>query len=215
MHMLAAAESSATAGSWVYFGIFALVLLGWAGIPGIGATVLGAATVAASQGNLNIVAVLVVAIIAVEVGGMAGYSVGMRWGRALLSHPGPLLARRQQVLTAGEAMYAKWGRLAVFFTPCMISGIAKMKYSQFVVWNFLAGAAYVISVGLSVYGAGKVASGHHDAVSVGSLVVGIAVGLAVFLVGRRYYRRRKARRAGAPGGHAAAMPTPAAADEEN
>jgi membrane-associated protein len=215
MHALAAAESSASDTSWVYLGIFALVMLGWAGIPGIGATVLGAATVAASQGNLNIAAVLVVAIIAVEAGGMVGYSVGIRWGRALLSRPGPLLARRQRMLTAGEAMYVKWGRLAVFFTPCMVSGIAKMKYSQFVVWNFLAGASYVISVGFSVYGAGKVATGHHDLVSVGSLVVGISVGVAVFLLGRRYYRRRKARRARAPGGRKAATPAPAAADEEN
>ena len=92
---------------------------------------------------------------------MAGYSIGVRWGRALLSHPGPLLARRQRVLTAGEAMYAKWGRLAVFFTPCLVSGIARMKYSQFVVWNLLAGTVYVFSVGLTVYGAGKVTTGHH------------------------------------------------------
>jgi len=215
MHALAAAESSASNDYWAYLGIFALVMLGWAGIPGIGATVLGAATVAASQGKLNITAVLIVAIIAVEFGGMVGYSVGIRWGRALLSHPGPLLARRQRVLTAGEAMYAKWGRLAVFFTPCMVSGIAKMKYSQFVVWNFLAGAAYVISVGLSVYGAGKVVTGQDDLVSVGSLVVGIAVGAAVFLFGRRYYRRRKARQAGALGGLGAALSAPAAADEES
>ena len=126
MHTLAAAESSVSDGFWVYVGIFALVLLGWAGIPGIGAAVLGAATAAASQGRLDITAVLIVAILAVEVGGLVGYSVGIRWGRALLSRPGPLLARRQRVLTAGEAMYVKWGRLAVFFTPCMISGIAKM-----------------------------------------------------------------------------------------
>ena len=124
MHTLAAAGSSVPASFWTYVGIFALVTLGWAGIPGIGATVLGAATVAASQGRLDITAVLIIAIIAVEVGGLVGYSVGVRWGRALLSHPGPLLARRQRVLTAGEAMYVRWGRLAVFFTPCMISGIA-------------------------------------------------------------------------------------------
>jgi membrane protein DedA with SNARE-associated domain len=215
MHPLAAASSSVSDSPWAYLGIFALVMLGWAGIPGIGATVLGAATVAASQGKLNIAAVLLVAIIAVEAGGVVGYSVGVRWGRALLSHPGPLLARRQRALTAGEAMYAKWGRLAVFFTPCMVSGIAKMKYSQFVVWNFLAGTIYVISVGLSVYGAGKVATGHHDAASVSSLIIGIAVGVAAFLLGRRYYRRRKARRAAAAGSHGAATPAPAAADEEN
>ncbi len=215
MHPLAAAGSSVSDSFWTYLGIFALIMLGWAGIPGIGATVLGAATVAASQGKLDLAAVLLVAVLAVEAGGLVGYSVGVRWGRELLSHPGPLLARRQRVLTAGEAMYVKWGRLAVFFTPCMVSGIAKMKYSQFVVWNFLAGTIYVISVGLSVYGAGKVATGHHDAASVSSLIIGIAVGVAAFLLGRRYYRRRKARRAAAAGSHGAATPAPAAADEEN
>jgi membrane protein DedA with SNARE-associated domain len=215
MHALAAAGSSESDGFLAYLVIFALVTLGWAGIPGIGATVLGAATALASQGRLNIAAVLLVAVIAVEVGGMAGYSIGVRWGRALLSRPGPLLDRRQRVLATGEAMYAKWGRLAVFFTPCMVSGIAKMKYSQFVVWNLLAGTVYVVSVGFTVYGAGKVTTGHHDAVSVSALVVGIAVGVAAFLVGRRYYRRRKARRAGAPGGRRAAISAPAAADEEN
>jgi membrane-associated protein len=212
MHALAAAGSSESGGFLAYLVLFALVTLGWAGIPGIGATVLGAATALASQGRLNITAVLIVAVIAVEVGGMAGYSVGVRWGRALLSHPGPLLDRRQRVLTAGEAMYLKWGRLAVFFTPCMVSGIAKMKYSQFVVWNLLAGTVYVFSVGLTVYGAGKVTTGHHDLAGVGSLIAGVAIGVAAFLLGRRYHRRRKARRAG---GRGTAMPAPAAADEEN
>ena len=75
--------------------------------------------------------------------------------------------------------------------------------------------ALVVSVGLSVYGASEIATGHHDPVSVGSLVGGLAVGAAAFLLGRRYYRRRKARRAEGLGGLAAAMPAPAAADEEN
>jgi membrane-associated protein len=215
MHALAATGSSESGGFLAYLVLFALVTLGWAGIPGIGATVLGAATALASQGRLNIAAVLLVAVIAVEVGGMAGYSVGVRWGRALLSHPGPLLDRRQRVLTAGEAMYVKWGRLAVFFTPCLVSGIAKMKYSQFVVWNLLAGTVYVLSVGLTVYGAGKITTGQHDLGSVGSLIGGIAIGVAAFLLGRRYHRRRKARRAGAPAGPGTATPAPAAADEEN
>jgi hypothetical protein len=35
--------------------------------------------------------------------------------------------------------------MAVFFTPAVISGILKMKYSQLVAWNFVAGAVYVLS----------------------------------------------------------------------
>jgi hypothetical protein len=33
--------------------------------------------------------------------------------------------------------------MAVFVTSAVISGILRMKYSQLVVWNFVAGAVYV------------------------------------------------------------------------
>ncbi len=199
MHTLAAASTAASGGFWAYLVLFALVTVGWAGFPGIGGAVLGAAAVLASQGKLNIAAVLITGLIGIEAGGMAGYALGIRWGRALLSHPGPVLARRQRTLAAGEALYAKWGRLAVFFTPCMISGIARMKYAQFLIWNFVAGAAYVFSVGLTAYGAGKVSSGQQDPSGVGSLIAGIAAGACVIMLGRRYYRRRKARRVAVAG----------------
>ena len=73
MHPLAAAGSSVSDSFWTYLAVFALVMLGWAGIPGIGAAVLGAATAAASQGHLNLAAVLVVAVI-------AGVLTGSLWG---------------------------------------------------------------------------------------------------------------------------------------
>jgi len=215
MHVIAAASSAEQYGAWAYLAVFALMALTFIGIPAIGAVVVGWASVLASQGKLNIAVVLIVAALGAEVGGLIGYAIGARWGRRLLDLRGPWQERRQQAVARAEAIYAKWGRLAVFFTPTLVSGLLRMKYSQFVVWNFLAGAAYVISVGLSVYGAGKVVTGQHDPVSVGSLVVGIAVGVTVFLLGRRYYRRRKARRAGALGGLGAAMSAPAAADEES
>jgi len=208
------AEGSATTGGlWAYVAVFVLVAIGWAGVPAIGGTVVAGASVLASQGNLDFAAVLAASILGAGVGGLAGYAVGARWGRAIMNHPGPWLGRRQQALTAGEALYAKWGRLAVFFTPCMVSGIVKMKYSQFVIWNLLAGAVYVFSVGPAAYGAGKVTTGQASAGDVGTLVAGIAVGAAAFVLARRYYRRHKARRAAAAGPGGAATPTPAA-DEE-
>src|SRR5215469_16864140 len=168
MHPLAAAESTVSGGLWPYLAIFALVAVGWAGIPAIGGAVIAGAAVLASQGSLDIVAVLVAAMIGTEVGGLVGYTVGLRWGRAIMAHPGPFLARRQQAVATGEVLYARWGRLAVFFTPCMVSGIAKMKLSQFAVWNFLAGAVYVLSVGPTAYGVGKVSSGEGSLSSLGS-----------------------------------------------
>jgi membrane protein DedA with SNARE-associated domain len=222
MHSLAAASSASMGGLWAYITVFVLVLIGWAGVPAIGGAVIAGAAVLASQGHLNIVAVLAVCILATGIGGLVGYAVGFRWGRGIMNHPGPLLLRRQQAVATGEALYAKWGRLAVFFTPCMVSGIARMKLAQFAVWNLLAGAVYVLSVGPAAYGAGKISSGQQGLGSVGSLIVGVGVGVAAFVLARRYHRRRKARRSASaappsPPRETPAPPreTPASVDEES
>jgi len=201
-------------GSWAYVAVFLLVAIGWAGVPAIGGAVIAGAAVLASQGKLDFGGVLIASILATEAGGLAGYAVGTRWGRALLDHPGPWLDRRQQALSAGEVLYAKWGRLAVFFTPVLVSGIVRMKYSQFVIWNLIAGTVYVLSVGPAAYGAGKVTSGDASLGDVGTLLGGIAVGVAAFLLARRYYRRHKARRAAAAGHHGPAPAGPAPASDE-
>lgn len=198
MHPLAAASSASPSGLWPYLVIFVLVAVGWAGVPAIGGAVIAGAAVAASQGSLNIGGVLLASVLGTGVGGLAGYFIGLRWGRAIMTHPGPWLARRQRALTAGEVVYARWGRLAVFFTPCLVSGIVKMKLSQFAVWNLLAGAVYVLSLGPACYGAGSVASGQASVGSVGSIITGVAVGAGAAVLGVRYRRRRRARRAAQP-----------------
>jgi membrane protein DedA with SNARE-associated domain len=180
MHVLAAAGSSAKGpGVWAYLAILAATAAGYMGIPFIGTAAIGAAVVFASQGKLNIAAVLIVAVIGNEVGGLLGYKIGDQWGRRILEHPGPALEWRKKTLAKGETIYQKWGRLAVFFTPALVSGALRMKFGQFAVWNFFAGAVFVLAVGPAAYGAGRVASGHHDRVSVGMLVGGVAVGAPV------------------------------------
>jgi membrane protein DedA with SNARE-associated domain len=191
---IAAASSAAPGGAGAYLVIFGLMALSFAGIPAIGATVVAWAAVLASQGKLNIFLVLIVAMLGAEAGGLAGYAIGARWGRKLVDHPGWGQQRRQKAVATAEAVYAKWGRLAVFFTSTMISGLLKMKYSQFVVWNFIVGAVYVLSVGPAAYGAGKVSANNQDAGSLAALVAGLAVGAACVALAVRYYRRRKARR---------------------
>jgi membrane protein DedA with SNARE-associated domain len=193
MHPLAAASSTASGGLWAYVVIFALVAVGWAGVPAIGGAVIAGAAVLASQGSLDIAGVLVAAVIGTEAGGLAAYFVGLRWGRALMTHPGPWLDRRQRVLTAGEVLYARWGRLAVFFTPCLVSGVVKMKLSQFAVWNLIVGGVYVLSIGPAAYGVSQVTSGQNSPSDVGPLIAGVAVAVAAVLLGVRYHRRRKTR----------------------
>jgi membrane protein DedA with SNARE-associated domain len=86
------------------------------------------------------------------------------------------------------------GRLAIFFTPTLVSGILRMKYSQFVAWNFVVGSVYVLSVGPAAYGAGKVVANDQDWASLAALVAGLAIAAGCTVLAARYYRRRRARR---------------------
>jgi membrane protein DedA with SNARE-associated domain len=176
---------------WKYLLLFVAVAASWAGVPFVGATALGAAGASASQGDLDLAAVVVTATLAGEVGGLIGYSIGNRWGRKLLERPGKHQAGRQKLVERGEIAYARWGRLAVFFTPAIVSGTAKMKYGQFVFWNLLAAFGFAMSVGTSAYGIGRLVTGHDSFKDVAILVLGIVVGIlvAVVFVHRRHRSR--------------------------
>jgi membrane-associated protein len=188
VHTLAAVD---VAGSWwVYVGLFVAVAGSWAGVPFIGAGALGAAGVAASQGNLDLWLVVSVATLGGEVGGLIGYAVGNRWGRALLERPGKHQAGRQRMVERGERAYARWGRLAVFFTPAIVSGTAKMEHREFVFWNLLASLGFAVAVAASTYGLGRIFTGHDSARDVVTLLVGLAVGVLVTVLHVRHHRRR-------------------------
>ena len=205
MHALAAAGPHSAAGGWAYLVLFAAAAAGYMGIPVIATAVIGSAAALASQGRLNIAAVLIVASIGCEVGGLGGFRIGYRYGREILEHPGPALAWRKKAVAKGEDVYQKWGRVAVFVTPSLVSGALEMQFRQFVVWNFLAGAVFVGSVGASAYGIVKVSTGYHDPVSVSMLIGGAVAVVACLLLIRHHYRKHRARMAaaGQPGGHEA------------
>ena len=183
---------------WEYLVLFLAVAASWAGVPFIGATALGAAGIAASQGTLNLPAVVLVATAAGEVGGLIGYAIGDRWGRQLLERPGKHQAGRQRMVERGERAYARWGRLAVFLTPAIVSGTAKMHHGQFVLWNLLASFAFALSVGASGYGIGGMLTGDTSPHVVGTLLLGVVVGASVMVV--HVERRRRLRRCAETGG---------------
>ena len=190
------AVTATTAGStwWHYALLFIAVAASWAGVPFVGATVAGAAGVAASQGQLDLAAVIVVATLAGELGGLIGYDIGFRWGRELLERPGKHQARRQNLMAAGERAYAKWGGLAVFLTPAIVSGTAKMRHGRFAFWNLIASLGFAISVTASAFGVGRLVSGSHTAHDIVVLLFGISVGAIIVTVFVRRHRHAKAER---------------------
>jgi membrane protein DedA with SNARE-associated domain len=191
MHAIAAASSAAQFGVWAYLAVFALMVLSFAGIPAIGAAWWAGLVCWRARGTLNVV---VVVLVGAEVGGLVGYGIGARWGRELLERPGRWQDRRQKVAAGRERIFAKCGWLAVFFLSTIVCGMLKMKHSQFVVWNFINAAVYVLAIGPAAYGAGKVAAGEQDWGSLGPLVAGLAIAAGGAVLAAQYYRNLRARR---------------------
>jgi membrane-associated protein len=188
----------ASAHWWQYLLLFLGVAASWAGAPFIGTAAAGAAGAAASQGTLSLPLVVIVTTLGGEAGGLLGYGIGSKWGRALMGRPGRHLAARQHVLEKGERAYARWGRLAVFFTPAIVSGTAKMRWAQFVLWNLLASFAFAVAVCASAYGIGRVVTGQTTPHDVATLLLGLAVSAGlVWAWHRRHVRDRRAATAAA------------------
>jgi membrane protein DedA with SNARE-associated domain len=196
--MVVATAGVAVESWWQYLLLFLAVAASWAGVPFIGATALGAAAVAASQGRLNLAVVVAVATLAGEVGGLIGYAVGDRWGQLLLERPGKHQEGRRRVVEKGERAYEKWGRLAVFFTPAVVSGTAKMRHGEFVLWNLIASFAFAVSVAASAYGIGRVVTGNTSLRDIVTLLVGLAMGTLVMMWFVRLHRRRSAAKRALP-----------------
>ena len=189
---------------WQYLLLFVLVAASWAGMPAIGAAALGAAAVAASQRQLDLAVVIAVAVIAGEAGGVCGYAIGRRWGRQLLERPGRHQARREKMLERGERLYVRWGWLAVFVTPAIVSGTAQMPPYRFAAWNLLDSLMWTMSMAATAYGVGLLATGHHTWHDVALVVIGLGAGALVIFTAVQRHRRRKARRPSA----AATSPRP-------
>ena len=179
---------------WQYLLLFLAVAASWAGVPVIGTAALGAAAVAASQDKLDLAAVIVIAVLAGEAGGLAGYAIGRRWGRQLVERPGKHQARREKTMQRGERLYARWGWLAVFFTPAIVSGTANMPPYRFALFNLLDSLGWSVSVAASAYGVSRLATGHHTGRDVAILIIGLAAAVLVAVTAVRRHRRRRTQR---------------------
>ena len=111
-----------------------------------------------------------------------------------MERPGRRQASREKMLERGERLYARWGWLAVFLTPALVSGTAKMPPYRFAVVNFIDALLWTVSVAASAYGIGRLATGHHTWHDIVILVIGLGAAALVAVVAVRRHRRRKAPR---------------------
>jgi membrane-associated protein len=171
-----------------YVGVGLAAAVSWIGVTGVGEAALIAAGIAAAHGKVDISSILLVAWAGAMAGGLAGWLIGIKGGRALMTRPGPLYRLRLRLLRRGDDLYERRGALAVYVTPSFMAGISGMRSGRFLVANAVAAAAWVFLVGLGAYFAGPSVAEWLGDLSVLALIL-IAVAAALSLVARRRWRR--------------------------
>jgi membrane protein DedA with SNARE-associated domain len=190
---------SLVAGPLGYLGIAGLVAIESVGVPVPGETALITGGVLAHSGQLHVGVVIASAAAGAIVGDNIGYVLGRVGGRQLLERPGPLEARRRQILIKGEPFFARHGAQAVFFgrwisglriAAAWLAGINRMRWPAFLFWNALGGIAWATSVGLLAYFLGPAVGHVIKAVGLVGTAAVVVVILGLLLARRRRSRRR-------------------------
>jgi membrane protein DedA with SNARE-associated domain len=174
-----------------YVGLAAAAAASWIGVPGPGEPVLIAAGVFAAKHRLDIGSVLVVAWAGAAAGGVAGWLVGMKAGRAVLNRPGPLLRMRRKALARGDEIFGRIAVVAVLLTPSWIAGIHRVRPAVFLPINAVSAALWAGGIGLGAYYVGPTVVEVVDDIG---WVTGLAVVVLILAgVGIEIVRRRRRR----------------------
>ena len=168
-------------------------------LPGETAVIFGG--LAAANGRLSIVLVIIVAAAGAIIGDNIGFEIGRRGGRALLERPGRFYEERQRVIALGDPFFERHGPKAVFLGRWIaglrvwaswLAGASSMRWRTFFVWNALGGTAWATSVALAAYFGGTAVEKILSSIGIYAI---IAVGvLAVAAVGYIVWRRRRRHR---------------------
>jgi membrane protein DedA with SNARE-associated domain len=177
------------------------------GVPLPGETTLIAASLLASQGDLNLVVVIAAAAAGAIIGDSIGYFIGRRAGRGLFER----LGRRfhhfsPERIEKAEKYFHKYGVWTVFFGRFVallrifagpMAGTLRMPYPQFLAANAAGGIAWATTIGIVAFNIGDNADKIFGEVSVWALVV-IAVAVVAAYAGYRLRKRRGGRETGVP-----------------
>lgn len=167
------------------------------GIPSPGETAIIAGAVLASQGDLSIVLVILIAIAGAVIGDNVGFLIGRHGGRKLLERPGWGYERRMRLLAYGDRFFARHGPKAVFLgrwmalvrvTAAWMAGASGMPMRTFFVWNLLGGITWATTVGVLGYALGHAGGDVISKVGIVGAVIA-AVAVIAFLIWNRRRER--------------------------
>jgi membrane-associated protein len=182
-----------------YLGIFTVIFLESGVIFGFflpGDSLLFAAGLLASQGNLNIIILIVLAVAGAILGNNVGYYSGRRWGPGLFSRPDSFFFSRKRIGQAHDFFEAEGGKALVLarFIPAVrtlvpiIAGVGKMDYRHFFTYNALGGVLWGISLPALGYSLGKKVPNIDKYILP---VIGLIVVVSILPVVYHYYKAQR------------------------
>jgi membrane protein DedA with SNARE-associated domain len=168
-----------------YVALAVAAAISWVGITGPGEAALIAAALAAAHGRVDLTGTIAVAWVGAMTGGTAGWLIGLKGGRALLTRPGPLYRLRLRVLQHGDDVYARRGWLAVYLAPSWMAGVSAMRARRFLPANAIAALVWALTIGVGAYLAGPPIAEAFSDIGLAGLVMAAAVTLVFVAVRHR------------------------------
>jgi membrane protein DedA with SNARE-associated domain len=187
-------------GSWA---VAAAILLEDFGLPTPGETMLVAGAIAASLGEINIYALLLLSFAGAVIGDNIGYGIGRAGGHRLVARYGSRVGVTDERLKHVEAFFDRYGGWVIVFARFVVilrqlngivAGTLEMHWLHFLVLNAVGAALWVGFWGILAYNIGKSFNTYvheFDALKpvlfVGAVVI---IGVVGFFLWRRYARTR-------------------------
>jgi membrane-associated protein len=151
--------------------------------------------VVAGAGQLDIVRICAMLVVASIAGDQSGYFLGYRTGPRIFSRKDSRLFKQQYVTETqrfykkhgGKTLiYAKFVPIVRTFAPFM-AGVGRMPYARFVSFNVFGGLGWVLSMTLAGYflGGVPIVRRHFEKVVIGIVVVSVLPVIVHYLNSRR------------------------------
>jgi membrane protein DedA with SNARE-associated domain len=181
---------------WGYLGVAVILLLENIGLPVPGETMLIAASLYAATGQLNIVLVGVIAVLASTAGSAIGYAIGEFGGRPLAERYGKYVFLTPERLDKTHEFFNRRGALVVLLgrfvegvrqAVGVIAGISEMTFPRFLTFTLIGSVLWVATWAT----VGEVAGDHITTISHYATYVALGVFvLVVVLVARAIVKAR-------------------------
>ncbi|HEY5317883.1 MAG TPA: hypothetical protein VIJ20_07875 [Solirubrobacteraceae bacterium] len=171
-----------------YAGLAIAAAVSWIAGIGPGEPLLIAAAVFAAKHKLDLAEVLLVAWLGATGGGVIGWLIGYRAGRAIVTAPGPFRRARLRAVDRGEKIFHRATVVAVILAPSWLAGIHRVRWAIYLPANALSAAIWAVGIGLGAFLIGPpVADMFGDLGTVALLIVGsvVVLGAIAGLVRRR------------------------------